>query len=570
MSAAPDVSVIVAVYNTMPYLTECLNSLLGQSIGRHRLEIVAVDDGSTDDSGRELDRFAALYPDTVRVIHQPNSGGPAAPSNRALEVATGRYVYFIGSDDYLGEEALERMVKYADKHGSDVVVGKMVGTNGRYVHQALFKQNDPDVSLYDSALPFTLANTKLFRRELVEKHKLRFPEHLPVGSDQPFTLEACVRARRISVVADYICYFAVKRGDASNITYRADHLARLRCTAEIMDFAAGLIEAGPRRDAVLRRHFTWELAKLVQTDFPGLDRELQRQICAGIARLADTYFTDGIRDAMDVKRRVRIALAHAGAIDELCRAITSEQEHGAPSFVLEGEHVFARYPGFRDARIGLPDRTFQLLEESVPGQLARGTELLASAWEQEGDGLTYTASVRVPVVGDVGRAGVVLRLVDGAMPKSADKPGARRLKPGHTLPAPVGEMRVEPTEDGAATVLHARIPLAYVTAKRGVRVYLDLVGRTYEIPVRGEGLPMPLARRWGREADPYRASAVVNDKGRVVIDTARMYPPKRALVLRVLKGIAGKVKSRAVGLRSIGARKLKSAGFKKPNGSKRK
>ncbi|MDI1454829.1 glycosyltransferase, partial [Streptomyces sp. ATE26] len=189
MSGTPDVSVVVAVYNTMPYLTECLESLVGQSIGRDRLEIVAVDDGSTDDSGRELDRFAERYPGTVKVIHQANSGGPAAPSNRALDVATGRYVYFVGSDDHLGPQALERMVACADEQGSDVVVGKMVGTNGRYVHQALYKKNDPDVRLVGSALPWTLANTKLFRRELVERHKMRFPEHLPVGSDQPFTIE---------------------------------------------------------------------------------------------------------------------------------------------------------------------------------------------------------------------------------------------------------------------------------------------------------------------------------------------------------------------------------------------
>ncbi|MFH9823193.1 glycosyltransferase family 2 protein [Streptomyces bobili] len=558
--AVPDVTVVVAVYNTMPYLTECLNSLVGQSIGRDRLEVVAVDDGSTDDSGRELDRFAAQYPDTVKVLHQPNSGGPAAPSNRALEVATGRYVYFIGSDDYLGEEALERMVKCADDNDSDVVVGKMVGTNGRYVHQALYKENDPDVSLYDSALPFTLANTKLFRRELVEKHKLRFPEHLPVGSDQPFTIEACVRARKISVVADYICYFAVKRGDASNITYRADHLARLRAAAEIVDFTAGLIEAGPKRDAVLRRHFTWELAKLVQDDFPGLDRELQRQLCAGIARLADAYFTDGIRDAMDVKRRVRIALARAGAVDALSEAISGEQEHGAPPFVVEGECAYARYPGFRDPRVGLPDRVYELIGESVPGRLAQGTELLASDWDQQGDGLVYTASVRLPVVGQVDGAGAELRLLKGAMPKSADKAGARRLKADHVRPALVGEMRVEPAEDGAASVLHARVPLEYVTAKRGVRVHLDLAGRTYEIPVRGEGLPMPLARRWGPDGDPYRASAIVNDKGRVVIDTAQLYPPKRTLVRQTLGRLARKVKSRSVGLKSNGSKKSKSNG----------
>ncbi|MFF6825975.1 glycosyltransferase [Streptomyces longwoodensis] len=542
MSAVPDVSVIVAVYNTMPYLTECLNSLVGQSIGRDRLEIVAVDDGSTDDSGRELDRFAERYPDTVKVIHQANSGGPAAPSNRALDVATGRYVYFIGSDDYLGEEALERMVTEADRRGADVVVGRMVGTNGRYVHQALYKDGNRDVTLDDSALPFTLANTKLFRRELVEKHKLRFPEHLPVGSDQPFTIEACVRARKISVVADYVCYYAVKRGDASNITYRADHLSRLRCTAEIMEFTAALVEAGPTRDAVLRRHFTWELAKLVQDDFPGLERPLREDLCAGIAKLAAAYFTDGIRDAMDVKRRVRIALAQAGAVDELTEAITAERDGRTPPLLLEadgaGAHV--RWPGFRDPRLGLPDRTFAVLGESVAAHLAQGTDLLASAWEQPGDDLLYTASVRVPVVGDV--RGATLRLVQGAMPKSADKPGARRVPAGRELPAPVGEITAEPAEDGTATVLRARVPLERRTVKLGVRVYLDVAGSTYEIPVRGTGKPMPLARRWGREEDPYRASALVNDKGRVVVHTARMHPPRHTLAFEALRGFAGKLK----------------------------
>ncbi|MFG2945774.1 glycosyltransferase family 2 protein [Streptomyces adustus] len=542
MSASPDVSVVVAVYNTMPYLTECLNSLIGQSIGLDRLEIVAVDDGSTDDSGAELDRFAQRYPDTVKVLHQANSGGPAAPSNRALDIATGRYVYFIGSDDYLGKEALERMVACADKHGSDVVVGKMVGTNGRYVHQALYKESNPDVGLTDSALPWTLANTKLFRRDLVEAHKLRFPENLPVGSDQPFTIEACVRAEKISVVADYTCYYAVKRGDASNITYRADHLARLRCTAEIMDFTAGLIEAGPERDAVLRRHFTWELAKLVQDDFPALERDLRRDICAGIARLADAYFTDDIRDAMDVKRRVRIALARAGAVDELCEAITSEKENGAPPFVVEGDRAFARYAGFRSPLIDVPDRIYELVGEAVPGRLANGTRLLASAWEQEGEQLTYTASVRVPVLGDVDHA--VLRLAEGAMPKSADKAGARRLPAGHSLPESEGTVTREPAEDGAATVLHARVPLRLRTVKRGVRVYLDVAGSTYEIPVKGKGEPMPLARRWGSYEDPYRASAVVNPKGRVVIDTAQMYPPGKPLLSRVKSALARRLKSR--------------------------
>ncbi|MFF9348331.1 glycosyltransferase family 2 protein [Streptomyces sp. NPDC014734] len=531
MTKAPDVSVVVAVYNTMPYLTECLNSLVGQSIGLDRLEIVAVDDGSTDDSGAELDRFAERYPGTVKVVHQTNSGGPAMPSNRALELATGRYVYFIGSDDYLGEEALERLVSCADSNGSDVVVGKMVGTNGRYVRQSLYKANDPDVSLYGPELPFALANTKLFRRELVERHKLRFPEDLPVGSDQPFTIEACVRARRISVVADYTCYYAVKRGDSSNITYRANHLSRLRCTSVIMEHAAGLIEAGPKRDAVLKRHFTWELSKLIQDDFVELDDGTRREICAGIARLADSYLTDPLSDGLPVKLRARLRLAQRGAVDELCRAISDEAEHGAPPFQLENGRAFARYPGFRDAALELPDRCFELVGEKVPGRLADRTRLVESEWVQTGDELSLALTVSVGVVGETDS--VVMRLVEGAMPKSADKARARRVPDGHELPPVRGEFSRELESDGGATLVRALIPLEPRKVKRGLRVFMDVAGNTYEIPVRADGLPMPLARCWHGEKKPYRAAAQLNPKGRVIISTGPLHLLQKPLGSRL-------------------------------------
>ncbi|MFJ9570321.1 glycosyltransferase family 2 protein [Streptomyces bacillaris] len=540
VTAPPDVTVVVAVYNTMPYLTECLNSLLGQSIGHERLEVIAVDDGSTDDSGRELDRFAADHPDVITVVHQPNSGGPAAPSNRALELATGRFVYFIGSDDHLGEEALERMVACADADGSDVVVGRMAGVNGRYVHQKLYKEGRREVTLFDSALPFTLANTKLFRRELVEKYGLRFPEDMPVGSDQPFTIEACVRARRISVLADYTYYYAVKRGDASNITYRADHLSRLRCTARIMDHTAGLIPAGPRRDAVLRRHFEWELSKLMLDDFPALPLATRREICEGLTALLDAYFTDGLRDATGVKRRVRFGLARRGAVEELTRAIADEAEHGAPPFLLEGDRAFAPYPGFRDAAVGLDDRWYEV-REPVAGRLAAGTELESAAWEQEGDGLALALKVRIGITGDTDSAFVAL--ARGALPKSADKPGARRLPEKAVRPEAVGEFTREPADDGTGTLLTARIPVDRVRAERGVRVYVDVAGTTYEIPVRTGGLPLPLARRWGRTT-PYRASANRNPKGRLVITTALLWepaPPVGVRLRRMLSRLKRKV-----------------------------
>ncbi|MCP3817704.1 glycosyltransferase [Streptomyces sp. A3M-1-3] len=531
MTRTPDVTVIVAVYNTMPYLTDCLKSLVKQSIGLERLEIVAVDDGSTDKSGKELDRFAARYPGTFKVIHQANSGGPAAPSNRALEVATGRFVFFIGADDYLGTEALERMVAYADEHESDVVIGRMVGTNGRYAHQALFQKSDPDISLYDSALPFTLANIKLFRRDLVEQHKLRFPEDLPVGSDMPFTLEACIRARKVSVLADYKYYYAVKRGDASNITYRSDHLVRLRCTAEIMKFAAGLIEAGPKQDAVFERHFTWEIPKLVQDDFLLLDPQVQQEVCDGIRELADAYFTDAVRDAIDVKRRVRISLARRGAVAELVRAISSEAERGAPPLLIEDGRAYVRYPGFRD-ELGLPDRTFEILNPE-PKAVADAVRLVSAGWEQEDGEISVAVSVRIRAAGDIGNP--VVRLVPGELPRTATTAAGRCLSAGNELPSVVGELTRETDADGA--VLHARIPVERRKAKLGVRVYLDVAGSTYEIPVKTQGMPLPLARRWRRD-HPYRIHANANPRGWLTITTAPLWEPKPATRVRIRRQLS--------------------------------
>src|SRR5689334_7557463 len=103
----PTVTVIVAVYNTAAYLPETLSSLERQTLGLHEMQVILVDDGSTDGSGEIVDAFARQHPESVVALHQPNSGTPAVPFNRGLDCATGRWVFFLGSDDVLDDDALE-------------------------------------------------------------------------------------------------------------------------------------------------------------------------------------------------------------------------------------------------------------------------------------------------------------------------------------------------------------------------------------------------------------------------------------------------------------------------------
>lgn len=397
----PDVSIVVPVYNTMPYLTRCLTSLVAQTIGLERIQIVAVDDGSTDRGGAELDRFARRYPGVFTVIHQANSGGPAGPCNRALEVATGRYVFFVGADDHLGPEALRRLVTAADEYGSDVVLGRVVGVHSRHIYQDIFARDEPDLDLFDSPLPRSLANTKLFRRELLERHAIRYPEEMRVGSDLPFTLEACYRARRISVLADYDYYFAVRRFSATNITYLSRHLERLRTVEAVMAFVARLIGPGRQRDAVLLRRFDHEVARLLEDDFLLLERDVQRQVHEGVGRLVADHLSDDIAGRLGAEARIRLALTRHGELDDLLAVIRRDARTGAPATLTENGRRYAMYPGFRDPDRRLPDSCFEVT--ATPEWAAR-LDATGLAWEADARGrrvLTITARTPAADLSDV-------------------------------------------------------------------------------------------------------------------------------------------------------------------------
>lgn len=203
------------VYNSMPYLTETLTSVLEQDLPEERLEVIAVDDGSTDGSGEELDRFAANHP-RLTVIHQPNSGWPGMPRNRGLELASGDFVFFMDSDDTMAPDALRLMVEQATSDGADVVIPRMEGTGGRGV-QSLFTKH-PHGQISVARAMETISPQKLFRMSLIREHELRFPEGKVRLEDGMFVAKAYVAAQRIDIFTRRPLYFIAKRDDGQNIS----------------------------------------------------------------------------------------------------------------------------------------------------------------------------------------------------------------------------------------------------------------------------------------------------------------------------------------------------------------
>lgn len=348
----PTVSVVIPVFNAGKYLEACIESVVGQTIGLARLEIIAVDDGSTDDSGAILDAYAARFPE-ITVVHEPNSGGPGRPRNLGLERATGTFVFFLDADDYLGPEALERMVAMADRNGTDVVLGRMVAIDGRRVPTQAFRRTLDRARVED--VYSSLAVLKLFRRSLIDRLGLRFEEGLAGHEDGLFTQLAYFEADGISVVGDYDCYHT-RRGKYRGMT--VDPLAYLALIERRMDVVAAHRPPGPGRAQLMERHVV-DVQRAFSRTWLALDPARRAEVFDVAAALVARWLPPGRRLDVPPHRGLRLYCLQHGLRSELedivaCPVAVAERDP-----IVEHGLSYARYPHFRDAA-GIPDHCFEM------------------------------------------------------------------------------------------------------------------------------------------------------------------------------------------------------------------
>lgn len=359
MNPGPVVSVVIPVWNVESYLQECLDSVVSQSIGLDCLEVLAVDDGSSDGSGALLDQYAERYPQ-VRVFHEPNSGGPGRPRNIGLDNAVGTYVFFLDADDYLGREALERLVDMAEKNHSDVVLGKMAGVGGRLVPSRAFRRTRDRAKL--SQVYSTLSVLKMFRRSLIESVGARFPEGLASNEDGIFTERMYLSAKVISVVADYDCYYyrlrpgSQTRGGGG----RKDVGRYLGVMTERIELLAQTLPPGKERDRLMVKHISAVLDGMGGR-WLALPPEDRRRIFDQAAELIRRWHTDVVQAHLAPPLTLRAYCLQHGLRSELEAIVACRPRTAFDNPVVEGQRVFAGYPHFRDDS-SIPDSCFELTD----------------------------------------------------------------------------------------------------------------------------------------------------------------------------------------------------------------
>lgn len=266
------ISVIVPVYNVATYLPQCLESILTQDYPH--LEVILINDGSTDSSGAICDDYA-IQDSRIRVIHQKNSGAAAA-KNAGLRVATGTYLSFVDSDDFLEPNAYSHMIDLMKQYNADVVQCSMrnIYKNGHYTEVANHKEcrytQTEYLHLYTQDWTCALMTDKLYRRSLFDK--IFFEEGHKID-DEYFTYQGIMNARVVAV--DNFCVYNYRRRRSSVML---SPQSRKQIVLDRIDFTSKrkttVIKRYPELRKAFDRHFL-EMMVILSRDPAGTEQSLQ-------------------------------------------------------------------------------------------------------------------------------------------------------------------------------------------------------------------------------------------------------------------------------------------------------
>ncbi len=312
------ISVIIPVYNVATYLPECMESLLSQSYSD--LEIWLINDGSTDESGALCDTYAAKDA-RVHVIHQQN-GGAASAKNAGLRAATGYYLTFLDSDDYLEDGAYEFMVKTLEEYQADVLQCAYRDVFLDQSRDCFVLEQLTELSVEEYLKRYTtdwscgLLWDKLYKRQLFEG--IFFVEGNAID-DEFFTYRGVMNAKKVMYTPRVVYNYRKRKSSVMRSPKSAERIVRDRL-AYLQQRRQHIRERFPSLKGLFDRHYLEMLLVLSQ------DAALTAETAQEIKRLVKLWFSEKDKTKISVgfywqlKRlqysRVRQLLASVNSSDE--------------------------------------------------------------------------------------------------------------------------------------------------------------------------------------------------------------------------------------------------------------
>ena len=290
---APDVSVVVICFNDRANLPRAVRSVLDQTL--RNLEVLVVDDASTDGSADVADELAATDERVTVVRLTENSGGCSRPRNTGMDRARGTFVMFLDSDDYYERHACKNLLLAAERTGADVVAGRVVREN-----LTRGKRTPWAKDLFDGGRSFSrgirenpmlffdpLSTNKIYRRSFLDRNAIRFPEGVHY-EDSLFSTEVYCQAEGIALIPNVVyTWRVVEDAEEASITQRRHEFENFRDRVAVHRMMDDYLRTHDGADLKIWKDFKFVRhdLKLYLTDLAYRDEEYQQKFM----RLAADY-----------------------------------------------------------------------------------------------------------------------------------------------------------------------------------------------------------------------------------------------------------------------------------------
>ena len=276
------VSVIVPVYNVQDYLAKCIESIINQTF--EDFELILIDDGSTDSSGKMCDDYA-LSDKRIKVIHQKN-GGLSAARNAGLDIAKGDYVIFVDSDDYIHREMLSVMTAKSIEEHSDLTLcnyyfvdsqGKTIEHDSLIEKETLISKDSLFELLSKEWLPAVVPWNKLYRRSIFDN--LRYP----VGKrheDEFISHRIIEKSEKILLIPQFFYFYLQRDNSLSKGQFTSEKFDRMDAFLDRIDFFTAINKKKCALfslvNAILRLTADWKYKK--DSDYKGLFEKYRKEL----------------------------------------------------------------------------------------------------------------------------------------------------------------------------------------------------------------------------------------------------------------------------------------------------
>ncbi|GAA3060149.1 hypothetical protein GCM10017562_26370 [Streptomyces roseofulvus] len=349
---APRLSVIVPIYNVAYYLPACLNSLAVQTF--QDLEVIMVDDGSTDESHEIAAEFAAKD-DRFRLIRKENAGLGAARNTGLDSLAPeAEFIAFVDSDDLIPPDAYRLMIETLDETGSSFATGNVEHINSTRIWQSPMHRflsrgavKKTHVSRKRALLTDRIACNKVFRRDFWEQHALRFPEGV-LYEDTPVIVPAQYLAESVDIISETTYYWRLREGEAApSITQRRTEPKAARDRASAVESVSRFLaqRTEPGAEALKREYdktvLTGDL-RIFLNVLPDGDEEYRAEFMAAANKFLDQIDLKTVKE-LPTALRVKWLLVRKHALAELLAFIEAERI-GEPVELDGSFRRYAKYP----------------------------------------------------------------------------------------------------------------------------------------------------------------------------------------------------------------------------------